>query len=153
MAAASHRIPAEDVARPVERVERRLESGYAVLGDGLRRPALAAMDRADRPWLAHEEDLVLAYGEDLAGDIRREIAGEIDGERRDLRGRHRLHALHPRLLLGRVGGDGADEAAPSKRRDAVGAHIVARHVEGDRFREADDTHLGRRIVSLAEIAH
>src|SRR5208282_3290582 len=35
---------------------------------------------------------------------------------------------------------------------AVRAHVEARHVEGDRLREADDSHLGRRVVRLAEIA-
>src|SRR5262249_27856864 len=39
-----------------------------------------------------------------------------------------------------------------KGRDAVGAHIVALHVERDRLRETDDTHLGGSVIRLAEIA-
>src|SRR5216684_267904 len=107
-------VPGEDVLGAVEGEERSLERGYGVLSDGLRRPALAAVDRADRPRLAHQEDLVLAHGENLAGDVRGEIAGEIDRERCDLAGRHGLHLGNARLLLRRVGRDRADEPAPGE---------------------------------------
>ena len=52
-AATSDRIPGEDVRRTVELVERPLQRRHAVLGDGLRRPALAAVHRAQRArfWL------------------------------------------------------------------------------------------------------
>src|SRR5262245_64432158 len=42
----SDRIPGEDVARAIELVEGVLERRHAVLGDGLRRPAFAAMHGA-----------------------------------------------------------------------------------------------------------
>src|ERR1700733_11788012 len=43
------RIPVENIRRTVELVERRLQCRDAVLGEGLRRPAFGAMDRAQRP--------------------------------------------------------------------------------------------------------
>src|SRR5438132_336514 len=56
------------------------------------------------------------------------------------------------LLLG-LGRQGADHAAPGERRDAVGAHVEALHVERDRLRQADDAELGGGVVRLAEVAH
>src|SRR6185437_15912985 len=110
----SDRVPGEDVARAVERKEGSLERRHRVLSDRLRRPALAAVDRADGPRLAHQEDLVAAHGEDLAGDVLGEIAGKIDRERRDLLGGRGLDALDARLLLRRIGRDGADQPAPGE---------------------------------------
>src|SRR5467141_210298 len=48
----SNRIPIKDISRTVELVERRFQGRHAVLGDGLRRPAFTAMDRAQRARLA-----------------------------------------------------------------------------------------------------
>src|SRR5215472_9977783 len=67
----SDRIPGEDVGGPVERVEGALEGGQHLLGEARRRPAFGAMDRAQRTRLAHQEALVLAHREDLAGDLLR----------------------------------------------------------------------------------
>ena len=49
-------------------------------------------------------------------------------------------------------GIGIDHAGPGERRDRVGAHVEALHVERDRFRQADDAELGGGVVGLAEIA-
>ena len=117
-----------------------------------RRPAFAALDAAHRARLAHQEDLVHAGGEDLAGDVLGQIARQEDGEGRDLLRPHGLDPLDPLAIRLALGRDGADEAAPGEGRDAIGAHVEARHVEGDGFREADDAELRRGVIGLAEIA-
>src|SRR6476660_1901332 len=61
----SDRIPRENVRGAIELVERSLERRHAVLGDGLRRPAFATMDRAQRSRLAHQEDLVHPHRKNL----------------------------------------------------------------------------------------
>ena len=53
----------------------------------------------------------------------------------------------------RLGGNGADHARPREGRDAVGGHVVARHVERHHLGEAHDAELGRRVVGLADVAH
>src|SRR6478672_11658464 len=65
----SDRVPGEDVARPVERREGRAQHRQRGLDDAFRRPALAAVGVPDRPRLAEQEDLVVADGEDLPGDV------------------------------------------------------------------------------------
>ena len=69
--AASDRIPREHIGRTVERIEALLQRRHAVAGEAVARPALVSMHRPDRPRLRHQENLVHAHGEDLAGDIGR----------------------------------------------------------------------------------
>src|SRR6202034_3569121 len=89
-ASSSDRIPVEDIRRAVELVERRLQCRHAVLGDGLRRPAFGAMDRAQRARLAHQENLVHPHRKDLPGDILGGVAEQEAAQRRDL---FRAHLL------------------------------------------------------------
>src|SRR5581483_3962379 len=70
------RIPAEHLAAAVERLEGVAQRRHRVLADRLRRPALGAVDAAQRPALAHQEDLVVAGGEDLSGHVPRRIGGQ-----------------------------------------------------------------------------
>src|SRR5262249_22392776 len=56
--AVSDRVPAEDVGRTVELVERGLQRRHCVLCNRLRRPAFAAVHRAQRTRLTHQENLV-----------------------------------------------------------------------------------------------
>src|SRR6202000_3254459 len=144
----SDRIPGEDIAGAVELVERILERRHAVLRNALWRPAFTAVHRAQRAVLAEQENLVHAHAEDLPRHVLGEIAEQEAAHRRDLFRAHLLDLLDPRLLRFRLRRDGADHAGPGERRDAVGAHIEAAHVERDRLREPDDAELGGRIIGL-----
>jgi hypothetical protein len=66
-----------------------------MLEQRFRGPALEARDAPHRARLAHEEDLVAAHGEDLAGDVLRLVGGaQGHGEHGHLVGAHALlHAL------------------------------------------------------------
>src|SRR5688572_19268774 len=75
-------IPREHVRRAVEREEPALQRGQHVLGAGRGRPALGAVDAPQRAGLAHQEDLVLARREHLAGHVPRRVAQEKHRERR-----------------------------------------------------------------------
>src|ERR1700754_1326653 len=86
----SDRIPGEDIARAVKLVERILERRYGLLGNALRRPAFAAMHRAQRAVLAEQENLVHAHAEDLPGHVLGEIAEQKGAHRRDLLRAHLL---------------------------------------------------------------
>ena len=123
-----------------------------MLGDRLQRPALGVVHRAHRAVGVEQHDLVHAHAEDLRGDAVGGVGQQEHRHRRDLGRRHLLGALEPRLLRVGVGRNGADHARPGEGRDAVGADVERRHVERDRARQADDAHLGRRVVRLAEIA-
>src|SRR5258707_11651571 len=116
-----NRIPGENVCRAVELVERSLERRHAVLGDGLRRPALAPLHRAQRTILAEQEDLVHPHTEDLSGDVLGGIGKQIGAHRRDLLRSHLLDLLDAGLLGLGLGRDGADHAGPGEWRDAVRA--------------------------------
>src|SRR6202030_2266693 len=78
-----NRIPIENIRRTVELVERRFERRHAMLGDALRSPAFAAVDRAQGARLAHQEDLVHPHGEDLPGHVFRGVAEQEGHDRRD----------------------------------------------------------------------
>src|SRR5689334_15759157 len=52
------RVPAENVGGTIELVERRLQRRHRVFGDGLRRPAFAALHRTNGTVLAEQENLV-----------------------------------------------------------------------------------------------
>src|SRR3982074_995458 len=69
----SDRIPAEDIGRAVELVERRLQRRNRMVCDGLRRPAFAPLYRTQRTVLTEQENLVHAHAEDLSGDVLRSI--------------------------------------------------------------------------------
>src|SRR5262245_47433119 len=148
----SARIPMEHVLGAIERIEVLAEGGQGGRGDALRRPALGTVRGLERPVLRHQEQLVGAYREDLPGHFLRFLRGEKNRQRRDLRRLHHLHLLDARLLLFTLYRNRADHAAPGERRDAVRAHVVLRHVERDRLRQADDAELRRRVVRLAEVA-
>src|SRR4051812_8594557 len=92
-------VPREDIAGAVERRERWAERALELRVELFRRPAIGAVDRADRPRLVEQEDLVVAHREDLAGDAGGVVGAEIDDERRDLLRRHLLQAFDA-LLLG-----------------------------------------------------
>src|SRR6266700_3353207 len=132
VALASYRIPAEDIARALERRERGAERALELLVEGLRRPALGAMNRADRARLVEQENLVAAHAENLSRDGFGAVGGEIDDERRDLFRGHLAEPLDPPLLLLGRGGDRVDHAGPGERSDAVRPDLEARHVERDR---------------------
>ena len=78
-----HRVPGEDVARLVQRVEVVLELREDAVDDRFRRPAFGGVRGADRTRLAEQVDLVVAHAEDLPGDVLRGIAGQRGDERRD----------------------------------------------------------------------
>src|SRR6476646_3609969 len=82
--ATSNRVPGEHVAGALERRQRRTEGALELLGELLRRPAVGAVDDADRARLIEQEDLVVAHGQHLAGNAARRLRAEIDRERRDL---------------------------------------------------------------------
>src|SRR5262245_354145 len=109
---ASHRIPREYVARALERRERGAEHALELLVELLRGPAVGAVQRADRPRLVEQVDLVVAHPEDLPGDPVGPVAAEIDHERRDLFRRHLAETRHPALLLLGLGRDRIDHAGP-----------------------------------------
>src|SRR5581483_7019169 len=123
-----------------------------MLGNSLRRPALAALYRPQRTVLAEQEDLIPAHAEDLTCYILRSIAHQIGCHGRDLLRSHLLDLLDARLLCLGLRGDRADQPAPGERRNAVRPHVEAAHVECDRFRQADDAELGGGIIRLPEIA-
>src|SRR5215470_7402439 len=99
------------------------------------------MDGADWPRLVEQEHLVVAHREDLPADPFGTIGSEIDDKRRDLLRRHLLEALDAALLLLGLRRDRIDHAGPGERRDAVRAHLEARHIERDRAREPHDAEL------------
>src|SRR6185437_10310180 len=84
------RVRVENVRRAVELVERRLQRGHAVLGDGLRGPAFGAVNRTQRAGLTHQEDLVQAHRKNLPGDILRGVAEQKRADRSDLFRSHLL---------------------------------------------------------------
>jgi hypothetical protein len=130
----------------------RFQCGNGALGDFIGGPAITGMHRPHRAVLVKQEDLVLAHREDLPRYIRRAVAHQEAGHRRDLGGCHLLDLFDPRLLILRVGLDRRDHPAPGKGRDAVGAHVPALEVQRHRFREGGDTQLGGGIVRLGEVA-
>src|SRR6476659_7288491 len=142
----SDRIPGENVRGTVELVERSLQRRHAVLGDGLRRPAFAALHRTYRAILAEQEDLVHPHTEDLSANVLGGIGKQVGAHRRDLLRAHLLDLLDARLLGFGFGWDGADHAGPGERRDAVRANVEAAHVERDRLRQPDDAELGGGVV-------
>src|SRR5215471_20705434 len=93
------RIPREHITGALERRERWPECALELLVQLLRRPAVGAMDGADRARLVEQEHLVVAHCEDLPADAFGTIGGEIDHERGDLLRRHLLDALDAALLL------------------------------------------------------
>src|SRR5215471_7222035 len=127
------RIPAEDIRRAVELVERGLQRRHGVLRYRLWRPAFAAVHRAQRARLTHQEYLVHAHSKDLPGDVLGGIAEQIGHDRRDLLRPHLLDFRHARLLRLGLGWDGPDHPAPGKGRNAVRTHVKAVHVERDRL--------------------
>ena len=68
-------------------------------------------------------DFALALAKEGAKVVVNDIGASVSGEGNDAG-----------LLLGRLRRDGADHAAPGKGRNAVRAHVVALHVEGDATR-------------------
>src|SRR5882757_8434914 len=107
-----NRIPIENIRRAVELVKRRLQRRHGVLGDGLRRPAFAAVHRAQWARLAHQEDLVHAHRKDLPGDVLGGVAEQKGADRRDFFRAHLLDLCDARLFLLGLGRNGADQAAP-----------------------------------------
>src|SRR5436305_6385427 len=87
-------VPGEYVGRALERGKRGSERTLELRLDLVGSPAVEATDRAHRPRLAEQEDLVVAHTEDLARDALGAVRGEIDRERRDLLRRHLLEALN-----------------------------------------------------------
>src|ERR1700752_3198215 len=122
----SHRVPVEYVAGALERRERLLEGVLELRVELFDRPAVGAMQHADRARLRIEEDLVVAHADDLPTDALCLVGAEVARERRDLVGRHLLQPLDAQLLLLGLGRNRADHAAPGRWRDAVRAHIIAR---------------------------
>src|SRR6266849_8477645 len=145
------RVPIKNIRRTVELVERRLQRRDAVLGEGLRRPAFGAMDRAQRARLAHQENLVHPHRKDLPGDILGGIAEQERANRRDLFRTHLLDFGDPRFLGLGLGRDGPDQPAPGEWRHAVGPDVKTLHVERDRFRQADDAEFRGGVIGLAVI--
>src|SRR5260370_17397685 len=96
---ASHRVPREDVAGAIERRQRGTEGALELLIERLRRPAVGAVQRADRARLIEQEDLVVAHREDLPRNALGSIGGEIDDHPRHLLRRHFLETLDAPLLL------------------------------------------------------
>src|SRR6476619_4789727 len=147
-----YRVPAKHIAGTVERCERRRESTFELCIELFRRPTVGAMDCADRPGLVEQKNLVVAHREDLPGDACRRVGAEIDNQRRDLFRRHLLEPRDALLLSVGLGWDRADHPAPGERREAVRAYVEALHVERNAARQADDSHLRRHVVGLAEVA-
>src|SRR4029077_14062458 len=145
-----NRIPVENIRRTIELVERRFQRRHAMLGDALRSPAFAAVDRAQGARLAHQEYLVHPHGKDLPRHVFRGVAEKEGHYRRDFLRAHLLNFGDARLLRLGLGRDRTDQAAPGERRHAVRAHIEAVHVERDRFRQADDAEFGSGVIGLAE---
>src|SRR6266852_6070682 len=98
----SHRIPREHVGGTFQRRERGAERALELLVDLVGRPAVGAMDGADRARLVEQEYLVVAHAENLPGDAVGAVGGEIDRERRDLFRRHLTEALDAGFLLRRL---------------------------------------------------
>src|SRR5215510_2464052 len=93
----SHRIPREHVGGALERRERWPERALELLVKLPGRPAIGAMDGADRTRLVEQEHLVVAHREDLPADALGAIGSEIDDERRDLLRRPLLETLDAAL--------------------------------------------------------
>src|SRR3990167_187278 len=123
-----------------------------MFGDALGCPALAALHRAQRARLAHQDDLVVAHREHLRVHRDGRIAGQVHRQRGDLVRRHLLDLLHARDLLRRIGWNRADHATPGKRRDAVGPHAALLEVQCDRLRQCNYPHLGGAVIGLSKIA-
>src|SRR5262249_1469661 len=111
----SHRVPREHVARALERRGRGPERALELLVELLRRPAVGAVDRADRARLVEQEHLVVAHAENLPGDALGTVGGEVDRERRDLLRRHLLKALDPALVFLGLRRNRIDHAGPGER--------------------------------------
>ena len=77
------------------------------------------------------------------------VAHEEDRHRRHLARLHFLHLLHARFLFRRIRRNRARHAAPRERRDAVRAHLVARHIERDAFGKRCDPEFRCGVVRLA----
>src|SRR5437868_12408693 len=77
-----NRIPAEHVARPLERRQRRFECVPELRIERLRGPAVGAMNRADGTRLAKQEYLVVAHPENLSGDSCGAARSKINDQRR-----------------------------------------------------------------------
>src|SRR6185312_11552253 len=92
------RVPAENIGGTIELVERRFQRRHRVLRDGLRRPALAALHRAQRTVLAEQENLVHAHAEDLTGDVLGSVAEQVGCDGSDLFRSHLLDLLDACLL-------------------------------------------------------
>src|SRR5579859_2908342 len=67
--ASSDRIPGEHLGRALQRLQARAHHRQELVGEGLGRPAVAALGRADDLRAGEQEDLVLPHAEDLAGDV------------------------------------------------------------------------------------
>ena len=117
---------------------------------GVQPPSLCATRRGRE---RDQKNFILAHGEDLPRNVLGKVACQEDTDRGDLGGRHGvLDPLHPRLLLGGVDRNGADQSRPRKWRHAIRAHLEARHIERDRLRKPNDAEFGGGVVGLAEVA-
>ena len=85
----SCRVPCEDIARALQRVEVAFEQGNHPLEDGCGRPAVGSMGGADGAGLGKQVDLVVAYPEDLPGHVSCAVGAQCDDEGRDFLGRRR----------------------------------------------------------------
>src|SRR5580692_2438633 len=127
----SDRIPIENIRGAVQLVERRFQRRHAVLGDRLRRPPFAAVDRAQGARLSHQENLVHAHRKDLSGDVAGGLAEQEGAQWRDLLRAHLLNFCHAGLFGLGFGRDRPDQPAPGEWRDTVGTDMKALHVERD----------------------
>ena len=110
-------------------------------------PSLRCTERTGRGWLIRKISLLRTVKIWPLTSARR-VAGEVHRQRRDLGRRHLLDLFHARRLLGRVGRDRADHAAPGERRDAVRAHVELLMSSAMRLRQPRDAHLGGVVVGL-----
>ena len=124
-----------------------------MLAQALLAPAFGVVNRGHWPRLAHHHDLVATHRQYLPTDSGGIITQQKRRYGRHLLGLHRLHARQALLLSLGFTGQGADQTAPGKRRDAVGTHAKALHIQSNGFGQGRNAQLGSGIVGLAEVAH
>src|SRR5699024_7536281 len=124
MLLSSERVPAEHVAGTFQLVEIALESRQNTVENGARGPAFRGVRGTDRTRLAEQEDLVVAYAENLPGNVLGLITEQCRRQYRNLVRGHLLDLFHTLFLRFGIDRNGADQTAPGERRDAVGGDAI-----------------------------
>lgn len=106
-------------------------------------PVTFGVDPADHFRTVVEADLMTEGRDDLTVEPAGFRTCQVDHRRRDVLWRELLHPLWIGIR------NGADHAGVGDWRDAVRCHSVLAQSVGARVGEADDRHLGRRVIRLS----